>query len=85
MCIKGYAAPDDQSIARELARTAGAGSILSASPPIAFAQASSQVQLRQTIPIAKIREQTGHMSDDMVTRYIRQADLFTKNAARALL
>jgi integrase len=37
------------------------------------------------IPIAKIRDQTGHTSDDMVERYIRPSDLFTNNAAGALL
>jgi len=33
----------------------------------------------------KIRQQTGHTSDAMLARYIREGDLFTNNAAGALL
>lgn len=33
----------------------------------------------------KIREQTGHASDAMLARYIRDVDIFTDNAAGALL
>jgi site-specific recombinase XerD len=33
----------------------------------------------------KIRQQTGHASDAMLNRYIRDAELFTNNAAGALL
>jgi integrase len=33
----------------------------------------------------KIRQQTGHKSDAMLHRYIRDADIFTENAAGALL
>lgn len=33
----------------------------------------------------KIRHQTGHASDQMVSRYIRDADMFRENAAGALL
>ena len=33
----------------------------------------------------KIRRQTGHASDAMLTRYIRDGDMFTDNAAGALL
>jgi hypothetical protein len=33
----------------------------------------------------KIRQQTGHRSDAMLQRYIRDADIFVENAAGALL
>ncbi len=33
----------------------------------------------------KIRQQTGHASDAMLTRYIRDGDMFTDNAAAAVL
>jgi integrase len=33
----------------------------------------------------KIRQQTGHASDAMLARYIRDGELFTDNAAGALL
>jgi integrase len=33
----------------------------------------------------KIRQQTGHASDAMLARYIRDGELFTGNAASALL
>ena len=33
----------------------------------------------------KIRQQTGHASDAMLSRYLRDAELFTGNAAGALL
>jgi integrase len=33
----------------------------------------------------KIRQQTGHASDAMLLRYIRDGELFTDNAAGALL
>ena len=33
----------------------------------------------------KIRQQTGHASDTMLTRYIRDGDMFTDNAAAAVL
>jgi integrase len=33
----------------------------------------------------KIRQQTGHASDAMLSRYIREWELFTENAAGALL
>ena len=33
----------------------------------------------------KIRQQTGHTTDAMLARYIREADLFANNAASAVL
>jgi integrase len=33
----------------------------------------------------KIRQQTGHASDAMLSRYIRDGELFINNAARAVL
>jgi hypothetical protein len=33
----------------------------------------------------KIRAQTGHASDTMLARYIRDGELFTNNAALSLL
>ncbi len=33
----------------------------------------------------KIRQQTGHASDTMLARYIRDGDMFTNNAAGAVL
>jgi integrase len=33
----------------------------------------------------KLRQQTGHASDAMLARYIRDGELFTDNAAGALL
>jgi len=32
----------------------------------------------------KIRQQTGHASDSMLARYIRDGDMFTDNAAGAI-
>ena len=37
------------------------------------------------VPGHKIRQQTGHASDAMLSRYIRVGELFTKNAVNALL
>jgi integrase len=37
------------------------------------------------VPTWKIRQQTGHASDTMLQRYIREGELFVKNAAGALL
>jgi integrase len=37
------------------------------------------------VPTRKIRAQTGHASDAMLVRYIREGELFTENAAGALL
>jgi integrase len=37
------------------------------------------------VPTWKIRQQTGHASDAMLARYIRAGELFTDNAASALL
>jgi integrase len=37
------------------------------------------------VPSWKIRQQTGHMSDVMLARYIRDGELFVDNAAGALL
>jgi integrase len=36
-------------------------------------------------PTFKIRAQTGHKSDAMLARYIRDGDMFTDNAAGAVL
>ena len=40
---------------------------------------------QQGISSWKIRQQTGHASDAMLSRYIRDGELFTENAAGALL
>jgi integrase len=40
---------------------------------------------RAGVPTWKIRQQTGHVSDAMLVRYIRDAELFHDNAAGALL
>ena len=37
------------------------------------------------VPLWKIRQQTGHASEAMLARYIRDGDLFNSNAASALL
>ena len=37
------------------------------------------------VPIWRIKAQTRHASDAMLVRYIRQGELFTDNAAGALL
>jgi hypothetical protein len=37
------------------------------------------------VPLWRIRQQTGHVSDAMLARYIRDNELFTDNAAGALL
>jgi integrase len=37
------------------------------------------------VPAWKIRQQTGHASDAMLARYIREAELFADNTAGALL
>jgi integrase len=37
------------------------------------------------VPTLKIREQTGHASDAMLARYVREGELFVGNAAGALL
>ena len=37
------------------------------------------------VPSWKIRQQTGHTSDAMLARYIRNGELFSENAAGALL
>ena len=37
------------------------------------------------VPSFKIRAQTGHASDAMLARYVRDGELFTGNAAGALL
>lgn len=37
------------------------------------------------VPSWMIRKQTGHASDAMLARYIRDGELFTRNAAGALL
>jgi hypothetical protein len=37
------------------------------------------------VPSWKIRQQTGHASDAMLARYIRDANLFVDNAAGAVL
>jgi integrase len=37
------------------------------------------------VPTWKIRQQTRHASDAMLARYIRDGELFTENAAGALL
>jgi integrase len=44
--------------------------------------ATSAVQ--SGVPSHKIRQQTGHKSDIMLSRYIRDGDLFTDNAAGAI-
>lgn len=40
---------------------------------------------RVGVPSWRIRAQTGHASDAMLSRYIRSGDLFMENAAAALL
>jgi site-specific recombinase XerC len=40
---------------------------------------------RRTRTVWKIRQQTGHASDAMLSRYIRDGELFADNAAGALL
>lgn len=40
---------------------------------------------RLGVPASKIRAQTGHASDVMLSRYIREGELFISNAAGALL
>jgi len=45
--------------------------------------ATSAVQ--QGISTLKIRSQTGHASDAMLARYVRDGELFIGNAAGALL
>jgi hypothetical protein len=35
------------------------------------------------VPLAKIKKQTGHMSDDMVARYIKKQDFFAANPLRS--
>jgi integrase len=37
------------------------------------------------VPIWRIRQQTGHTSDSILQRYIREAELFVQNDAGALL
>ena len=37
------------------------------------------------VPTWRIRAQTGHASDAMLARYVRDGELFTENAAGALL
>jgi hypothetical protein len=37
------------------------------------------------VPSWKIRQQTGHASEAMLARYIRDGELFVDNAAGALL
>jgi integrase len=45
--------------------------------------ATSAAQAR--VPLWKIRQQTGHASEAMLTRYIRDGELFANNAAGAVL
>jgi hypothetical protein len=51
--------------------------------PVAARGGTSAAQ--QGISSWKIRQQTGHASDAMMARYIRDGELFTDNAAGALL
>ena len=37
------------------------------------------------VPAWRIRQQTGHTSDTMLQRYIREGELFVRNAAGVLL
>jgi integrase len=46
-----------------------------------FATSAAQM----AVPILKIRAQTGHASDAMLARYVRDGELFVGNAAGALL
>jgi hypothetical protein len=38
-----------------------------------------------SVPPWRIRKQTGHSSDAMLARYVRESELFTENPAHALL
>lgn len=58
--------------------------------PVIFSGHSLRAGLATSAALAgasswKIREQTGHKSDAMVARYIRAGDMFTDNAAGAVL
>ncbi|WP_353402776.1 tyrosine-type recombinase/integrase, partial [Pseudophaeobacter arcticus] len=41
--------------------------------------------IKAGVPTYKVRAQTGHASDQMLSRYVRVAGLFDDNAAGALL
>lgn len=70
-------------VVRERVATAGYEPLAYSGHSLRAGLATSAAQAG--VPSLKIRQQTGHASDAMLTRYIRDGELFTENAAAALL